>query len=72
MAGLIDDGAGDGDALLLAAGERIGLVVQALVDAQQAQNFLEILGSGCLSAPAIWRATAMLSRAVRLGSRLNF
>ena len=39
---VVHDGAGDGDALLLAAGERVGLVVQAVRDAEQAQHFLEL------------------------------
>ena len=69
---MIHDGAGDGDALLLAAGERVRFVVQALVDAEQAENLVELGPAGLASVPAMWRATAILSRAVRLGSRLNF
>jgi len=40
--GVVDDGARDGHALLLAAGERVGLVIQPAGDAEQAQHLLEL------------------------------
>ncbi len=36
-----DQGAGDGDALLLAAGELVGAVIEAAFDLQQASEFVE-------------------------------
>ena len=43
---MIDDGAGDGHALLLAAGERARLVMHAPVDSQQLQDLLKSAVSG--------------------------
>ena len=39
---VVHDGAGDGDALLLAAGKLVGFVIQAVADAEQAQDLLEL------------------------------
>ena len=43
MEGLIDQGAGDGDALALAAGELVGLVIHAAFEAHVGQRFLGAL-----------------------------
>ncbi len=42
--GIVDEGAGDGDALLLAAGEFVGAVVEALAEADLFEEFLRAGG----------------------------
>src|SRR6185369_12166573 len=42
-AGAVDEGAGDGDALALSAGELVGLVVHAAVEVDVVQGFLGAL-----------------------------
>jgi hypothetical protein len=61
----LGDGARDGDALLLAAGELRREVVQPLAEADQRQRLL-----GAHRVRAISVTSATFSRAVRLGIRL--
>jgi hypothetical protein len=58
---VVDDGARDGHALLLAAGERVGLVIQPAGDAEQAQHLVELgirlrPGPRCSAPPRCCRA----------------
>jgi hypothetical protein len=57
---VVHNGARDGHALLLSAGQRIRLVIQPAGDAEQAQHFVE-LGIGLAAQARDVRATAMLS-----------
>ena len=61
----LGDGARDGHALLLAAGELRRKVVEPLAQADQLQRFVGLIGSSAMSV-----TSATFSRAVRLGIRL--
>ena len=64
--GPLGDGAGDGDALLLAAGQLRREVVEAVGRARRASS----ASSGAIGSSAISVTSATFSRAVRLGIRL--
>ena len=67
-----DEGAGDGDALLLAAGELVGAVVQAAVDAEQVGEVVEEgVVERLVRRSAMSWASSMLAMAERVGSRLK-
>ncbi len=70
-----DEGAGDGDALLLAAGELVGAVIEAAADAEQAgevveEGVVERLLGGAPRLAMSW-AISMLPMAERVGRRLK-